>query len=368
MKLIITLCLTLVIISCKNTDKLSRAGSIKGTWILLSYSANGQDFWSKPDQVPLGFRFYSRDSAEVYRTNSDARPERFVPYKITRDSISIFHSDSLGWWKQRSVNKGDTLLTVFVGSDTLVYGRLFTENSFARPSFEKIILTVGSGWGGFISAVLYPNGRTCIYLNPRNGKSKSRFFIRQTPGLYSKLIESYYWTSKIFDHDRYRYEFSPQFDPGITSDGDFSEMLMIGKDSAWSRDRGALRSYQMDMFGLQGYAFTKILKEFRLRFLFQQIPDSIVCDSVRNTSLPICMFESISNHLAVVTLISESLSPVHQMKSYPQKKLDFYFKTRRCSKDAEKTIYTDGRLIEIDGTYYDIGFDFIDIIQDKSTP
>jgi hypothetical protein len=368
MKLTIALCLVLIISSCKNNDKPSRVESIQGAWILLSYSANDQYFWDKPDQVPLGFRFYSPDSAEVYRTNYYAKAERFVPYKITRDSLSIFHSDSLGWWRHRSVNRGDTLLTVFVGSDTLVYGRLFTENSFARPSFEKIILTVGSGWGGFISAVLYPNGKTCIYLNPRNGKSKPRFFIRQTPGLYSKLIESYYWTSKIFDQDKYSYEFHSQFDPGVSYDGDFSETLMVGKDSVWSRDKGALRSYQMDMLGLQGYTFTKIFKEFRLKQLFQEIPDSIKCDSVRKAALPICMLEGISNHLAVVTLMSESMNPVRKLKNYPRKDLNFYFRTRMRTGAEEKTIRTDGRLIELEGAYYDMDFDFIDILQSKSTP
>ncbi len=365
MRLITAICLAFVITSCKNKDKVASVNSAQGVWILLKYSANGQNFWDKPDQVPLGFRFYSPDSAEVYRTNYYTKAERFVPYKLTRDSLSLFHSDSLGWWKQRSFIKGDSLLTVFVGADTLVYARLFAKTSFTKPLFEKIVLTVGSGWGGFISAVLYPNGKTCLYLNRRNGNSKTEFFIRQTPALYSKLTESYYWVSKIMSHDKYRYEFHSEFDPGVSYDGDFSEILMIGKDSVWSRDKGSLRSYQMDMLGLQGYAFTKILKEFSLRHLFQQIPDSIRCDSIRKTMLPICMFEGVSNHMAVVTLISESMNPAHELKGYPRKDLNFYFRTR-CN--DPKLIHTDGRIVEAGSAYYDIGFDFIKILQAKSTP
>ena len=359
------LCFLVLALSCKNRDKAPKTEPIQGAWILVNYSANGQDFWDKKNQVPLGFRFYSSDSVEVYRTNYCDKPERFVPYKSTRDSLNIFHSDSLGWWKQHAVIKGDTL-TVFVGSDTLIYERLFNSSVLAKPNFQKIILTAGSSWGGFISAVLYPNGKTCIYLNPRQGKSEPKFFIRQTPGLYSKLIESYYWVSKIIHHDRYGNEFWPRFNPGVSSDGDFSEMVMIGKDSTWSRDEGALRSYQMDMLGLQGFAFTKILKELAPKLMFQ-IPDSIKCDSVRKTLLPICMVESVSNHLAVVTLISESITPAHQLINFPRKDLDFYFKTRKCSMNEEKTIRTDGTIIQMDGAYYDIGFDFIDIIKNKST-
>jgi hypothetical protein len=368
MRLITVVCLALVITSCKNKDKLPTVGSIQGAWILLSYSANGQKFWESPNQVPLGFRFYSTDSAEVYRTNDYAKPERFVPYKITRDSLSIFHSDSLGWWKQRAITKGDSLLTVYVGSDTLVYGRLLIDNSYTEPKFKKIILTVGSGWGGFISAVLYPNGKTCIYLNPRNGKSKTEFFIRQTPRLYSKFIESYYWATKILDHDKYRYEFWPKFNPGINSDGDFSEILMTGTDSVLSKSESAMPSYQMDMLGLQGYAFNKIIKEFNPRSMLGEVPDSITCDSVRKVPLPVCMLESISNHLAVVTLVAESMNSGHELKNYPRKELNFYFKTRRCSINEEKTFRTDGRIIEMGGAYYDIGFNFIHILQSNSVP
>src|SRR5258706_8722624 len=177
MKIQIVICLLLVFASCKNSKVETKEGSVLGTWLLIDYNRLNEDFWSKENDVPLGFRFYSQDSAEIYRPDYFYMLERFAPYKLKYDSLHVLKSDSLGWWKRKISLKGDSMI-VYKGSDTIIYRHLFNNQSMTRKKFDKIVLATGSSWGDFLSTVIYPDGKTLINLRVFGGAPPDKFIIR----------------------------------------------------------------------------------------------------------------------------------------------------------------------------------------------
>jgi hypothetical protein len=360
MKLKLLILLTIVAFSCKNNDKVSKDDSITGIWLLVDLNIR-EGFWRDKNQVPLGFRFYSSDSAEVYRNNYEIKRNRFTKYQKAKDSIFIFQSDSLGWWKQRMSSKGDTL-RVYLPTDTIIYQRLHVEAS-SKPKFKKIILAEGSSWGNFVSAVIYPDGKTLIYIRDAGDKILKEFYIRSTLGLFNQIVESIRWINPIFKHETYHDVFRQNFEGDVVMDGAYSEILMLGADSSWFSHEGQMSTFQKHFLGLQGYAFSKILKEDMARDQYRKALAPIACDSIRIIPYPICKLKGITNHLTISTLIMESLNSSHRIDNF-HGDLNFNFENA-CSPNSE-TIHTNGRIISHSShfyNYYDVGYDFFEILK-----
>ena len=140
-KVILTFFL-LIVFSCKNGEIPGRSEATEGIWLLVDANVSDSHFLINENQVPLGFRFYSTDSAEIYRNNYTVRRERFSRYRLTTDSIHVFQSDSLGWWRQHIAMENDKM-RVFLNTDTLEYQHIiFPEPPVQKINFEKIMMGI----------------------------------------------------------------------------------------------------------------------------------------------------------------------------------------------------------------------------------
>jgi|GEM_PF-5867650 len=356
MKYLCIICFLLTLASCKNKDKVDSI-DISGTWLLANLKPIDRNFWTSKNQVPTGFRFYSTDSAEVYRANYFTKYDRFTSYKATSDSIYILQSDSLGWWKHRVQIDNDTL-TIYRGYDTIIYHRLFNNTNTSKKRFDKIVLATGSSWGNLITVVIYPNDKTIVYIRDRD-KIQNKSFIRQTPGLFAQMLVSLQWVRQIENHESFRL-FEENFDSGVTFDGAFSEMLLLSKDSTWLNKKGQMKTFQSHLLGLQGYAFSKIFKGDYLMNSGDTTPP-LTYDSVR-TIIPLCRLEGILNHYSVLAFVMESINTSRRL-AQSHEDLNICFQVN-CSPKEQWNFCTNGQIVSVNYfDRYDVGYNFIDILQ-----
>jgi hypothetical protein len=157
--------------------------------------------------------------------------------------------------------------------------------------------------------------------------------------------------------------FRQNFEGEVIADGAFSEILMLGADSSWYFQQGQMSTFHKHFLGLQGYAFSKILKEDMARDQYRKALAPIACDSIRIIPYPICKLKGITNHLTISTLIMESLNSSHRIDNF-HGDLNFNFENA-CSPNSE-TIHTNGRIISHSShfyNYYDVGYDFFEILK-----
>ena len=357
MKILVVICLLFVFVSCKNSKVETKERSVLGTWLLIDYNRLSGNFWSKENDVPLGFRFYSQDSAEIYRQDYFYMLERFTPYKLKNDSLHILKSDSLGWWKRKISLTGDSMI-LRSGPDTIIYLHLFNNPSTTQKKFDKIVLTTGSSWGDFLGTIIYPDGKTLIYLRPLGGAPPDKFFIRHTPGLFDRIIESGYWINQMENHPSFDL-FLEKFRDGVTLDGGNVELLLVSKDSIWLNEHSQLGAFNNHLFGLSNYTLSRILKK-DFKTWYQTMP-SLKYDSVRST-LPLCRVNGILNHRSVVMLIMEAIQGKNRVNDHGGE-LNICFELT-CGPKDEHRLCTNGQIISVDYfRQYDVGYDFIDILK-----